>query len=240
MTSLKNKLSTAAFAAAASLFLVQTSGALIVPFDEQFSSGASNWLNGSSSAPTWSETGGVDGGGYISAPGTIVSSGFGAIVFRGNAATNASGGAFVGDWLTGGVTLFTAYVRHNATADLNIFARLDSGGGRAGSTVSFLVAPNTWTLLSVPIVDSASSFQSYGGASPGGQVPNAAGFSSIFSSVQNIQIVIAPDVALAGNTYSFDVDGISVVPEPSTVGLLVFGLAGLAWLQHRRTRRKLV
>ncbi len=223
------------------LFSTATTGfTLLVPFNEEFATGTSNWLAGDSSAATWNATGGVDGGGYISAPGTIVSSGFGAIVFRGNATADASGGAFVGDWLTGGVTLFNTYVRHNALADLNIFARLDSGAGRAGSTVSFLVAPNTWTLLSVPIVDSASSFQSYGGASPGGQVPNAAGFSSIFSSVQNIQIVIAPDVALAGNTYSFDVDGISVVPEPSTVGLLVFGLAGLAWLQRRRARRKLV
>jgi hypothetical protein len=42
--------------------------ALIVPFTEDFSTGSSNWLNGSSAAPSWSATGGVDDGGYISAP----------------------------------------------------------------------------------------------------------------------------------------------------------------------------
>jgi hypothetical protein len=221
-----------------SAFLVLTisASALVVPFNEEFATGNSNWLAGNSSPATWVATGGVDGGGYISAPGTIVSSGFGAIVFRGNATNNASGGAFVGDWLAGGVNTFNAYVRHNALADLNIFARLDSGGGRAGSSVNFLVAPNTWTLLSVPILDSASSFQSYGGASPGGGVPNAAGFSSIFSGIQNIQIVVAPDSALAGQAYSFDVDGISVVPEPSTMGLVGLATALLLWGAKRRAR----
>ena len=78
-----------------------TSQALLVPFTENFASGASNWLNGSSAAPDWSATGGVDGGGYISAPGAISSGGFGTIVFRGNASADASGDAFVGDWLGG-------------------------------------------------------------------------------------------------------------------------------------------
>lgn len=207
--------------------------ALIVPYTEDFSSSASNWLNGSNQSPIWNATGGVNGGGYISAPGTLVSSGFGTIVFRGNAIVDASGDAFVGDWLAGGVTLFNAYVRHNALADLNIYARLDSGGGRAGSSVPFLVAPNTWTLLSVPIEDAATSFLSYGQASPGGVVPNAEGFRTIFSGIQNVQIVLGADGALAGETYTIDVDKISVVPEPATVWLVVFGLVGLVFLLRR-------
>jgi hypothetical protein len=230
VTSQKNKLSTAVFAAAASLFLVQTSGALIVPFDEQFSTGVSNWLNGSSSAPTWSETGGVGGGGYISAPGAITSAGFGTIVFRGNAAADASGDAFVGDWLAGGVTSFSAFVRHDAPVALNIFARIDAGSGRAGSSIDFSVPAGQWFQINVPIVDSPTSFQSYG----------AGTFNTVFANILNIQIVLSStqDPSTAGQTYNVGLDNVSVVPEPGTIGLVVFGLAGLALLQRRRCRCK--
>lgn len=211
------------------LFFAASGQALLVPFTEEFTGGSSNWLNGSSSAPTWSATGGVDDGGYISAPGAITSAGFGTIVFRGNASADASGDAFVGDWLAGGVTTFSAWVRHDAPVALNIFARLDAGAGRAGSSVDFSVAAGEWFQLNVPIVDSPSSFQSYG----------AGTFNTVFTSIQNIQLVLSAtqDPSTAGQTYTVGLDNVSVVPEPGTWGLVAFGLAGLVLLRCRRFPR---
>jgi hypothetical protein len=212
-------------ALAAALTLTQAS-ALVVPFMEDFESNNSNWLNGASASATWLSSGGVDGSGYITANITVINTGFGAISFRGNAASDASGDAFVGDWLAGGVTLFTTYVRHNAPTNLDIYARLDAGSGRAGSSVNFSVAPNTWTQLSVPIVDSPSSFQSYG----------AGTFSTVFTNIQNIQVVLAPNADLAGQIYTLDADQISVVPEPGTLGLAAG--AGLLFLGVRALRKR--
>jgi hypothetical protein len=213
------------------LALTISASALVVPFNEEFATGNSNWLAGNSSAATWVVTGGADGGGYISAPGAITSTGFGTIVFRGNNTADASGDAFVGDWLAGGVTSFSAFVRHDAPVALNIFARIDAGAGRAGSSIDFSVPGGEWFQINVPIVDSPSSFQSYG----------AGTFNTVFSNIQNIQLVLSStqDPSTAGQTYTVDFDNVSVVPEPGTVGLVVFGLAGLALLQRRRARRKL-
>jgi hypothetical protein len=94
--------------------------------------------------------------------------------------------------------------------------------------VNFSVAPNTWTQLSVPIVDSPSSFQSYG----------AGTFSTVFTNIQNIQIVLAPNGDLAGQIYTIDADQISVVPEPGTLGLAAGAglvLIGLKVWRKRRT-----
>ena len=201
--------------------------ALIVPFTEDFTTGASNWLNGSYATPTWSATGGVDGGGFISSSATMSGSGFGAALFRGNASSDASGDAFSGNWLTGGVSLFSTYIKHDALQALDVFARLDAGAGAAASSVFFSVPANQWFQISIPIVDSPTSFQSYGSA-------RTNGFSTVFANIQNIQFFAATN-APAG-TYNFSLDKVSSVPEPGIVGMLGFGAALLAW--HGARRRK--
>ncbi len=195
--------------------------ALIVPFTEDFTSGASNWLNGSSAAPTWSATGGVDDGGYISAPGAISAGGFGTIVFRGNAAVDASGDAFVGNWLTGGVSTFSAFVRHDAPVALNFYARLDAGSGRAASSVDFSVPVGSWYQLNIPITE--ASFQSYGAAGTG-----TAAFNSVFSSILNVQFALSStqDPSTAGQTYDVSLDRVGIVPEPSIAALGSLALLG--------------
>ncbi len=198
--------------------------ALIVPFTEDFSSGASNWLNGSSAAPTWSATGGVDGGGHISAPGAISAGGFGTIVFRGNASADASGDAFVGDWIGGGVSAFSAYVSHDAPVALNFYARLDAGAGRAGSSIDFSVAPGAWFQLNVPIVNSSTSFQSYG----------AGTFATVFNGIQNVQIALSStqDPSTAGQTYNVSLDRVATVPEPKTISMLALAALSLGFLRR--------
>lgn len=217
----------ALFALLASVF---PASALIVPFTEDFTSGASNWLNGANSAPTWSVTGGVDGGGYISAPGAITAGGFGTIVFRGNGSADASGDAFVGDWISGGVSTFTAYVSHDAPVALNFYARLDAGSGRAGSSVDFSVAPGAWFQLEVPIVNSPTSFQSYG----------AGTFATVFNGIQNVQIALSAtqDPSTAGQTYNVSLDRVATVPEPGTLGLVASGLVVICLLRRRNFFRK--
>jgi len=203
------------------LFAATTrAAALIVPFTEDFSTGNANWLTGSSVGATWSATGGVDDGGYISATVTMTTTGFGAPLFRGNAASDASGDAFVGNWLSGGVTLFTAFIKHDATQALDIFARLDAGAGSAASSVFFNVPANQWFQMSIPIVNAPTSFQSYGAAGP-------AGFSTVFANIQNVQIFAATNSP--SGTYGFSLDKVSSVPEPGILGMLGFGVALLVW-----------
>jgi hypothetical protein len=217
----------ALFALLASVF---PASALIVPFTEDFTSGASNWLNGTNAAPGWSATGGVDGGGYISAPGAITAVGFGTIVFRGNASADASGDAFVGDWISGGVSTFSAYLYHDAPVALNFYARLDAGSGRAASSVDFSVAPGAWFQLEIPIVNSSTSFQSYG----------AGMFATVFNGIQNVQIVLSAtqDPSTAGQTYNVSLDRVAIVPEPGTLGLVASGLAAICLLRYRSFFRK--
>lgn len=201
----------------------------VLPFTESFEVNSSGWVYGTSTAPIWATSGGAVGSAYISGSASVIGTGFGTIVFRANDANNASGDAFVGNWLSAGVTAFSAYVRHNADVALNFYARFDAGAGRAGSSVNFLVSPNSWTLLQLPIVSEITSFQSYGAAGTG-----QAAFNTIFGGIQNVQIALAADTANAGKTVTVDLDGVSMVPEPTASGLLI--AAGAALLASRRLR----
>ena len=216
------------------LGLAQTGQAVsVLPFTEGFEVNTSNWLSGISQAPNWSASGGVGGSGAIFTSGTIDTSGFGPIIFRGNNAATASGGAFVGNWLTAGVSQFSAYVWHDGPVALNFYARFDKGAGSAASSNNFLVAPSTWTQINIPILDSLGTsgqiFQSYGAAGPGG-------FNSIFSDIKNIQIALgaAQDASTHGQTYTVGLDSVSIVPEPGTGSLGLLGLIVLG--AYRRMR----
>jgi len=201
-----------------------------LPFTESFEVNSSGWVYGATMSPTWVANGGAVGSAYISGSASVSGTGFGTIVFRASDANNASGDAFVGNWLTAGVTAFSAYVRHNADVALNFYARFDVGSGRAGSSVNFLVNPNSWTLLELPISNETTSFQSYGGAGTG-----VAAFNTIFGGIQNVQIALAVDQANAGKTVTVDLDGVSMIPEPG-VGALT-AIASFVFLLGRRSRK---
>ncbi len=201
-----------------------------LPFKESFEVNSSGWVYGTSTSPTWVANGGAEGSAYISGSASVIGTGFGTIVFRANNANNASGDAFVGDWLSAGVTSFSAYVRHNADVALNFYARFDASSGRAASSVNFLVNPNSWTFLELPIFNEITSFQSYGAAGTG-----ATAFNTIFGGIQNVQIALAVDQSNAGKTVTVDLDGVSRVPEPG-VGTLT-AIASLLLFLGRRYRK---
>lgn len=214
--------------------------ALIVPFTEDFTSGASNWLNGASAAPTWSATGGVGNSPYISYTSPDFTSGGSSpfppfpppfqLMFRANSSANASGGAFVGDWLSGGVSSLSVAVRHNYDSTLHFYSRLASTGGAGASLAfddAFALAPNTWTTINIPIVESDPPFLGYGSGT----------FSSTFSNIQNLQFGLYLPANTTFTGLRMDIASASVVPEPGTIGLVAFGLTGLVLLHRRRSRR---
>ena len=211
------------------------SHALNNPYTETFATNNANWLTGTSTSAPWFSSGGVGNSGYIGTTGTISTNGFGPIVFRGNATSDASGDAFVGNWLAGGVTLFTAFVRHDAPVSLNFYIRFDAGSGAGASSNPIEVSTGVWTELNIPIVNSLGTngvFQSYGAA--------GTNFGLIFSNIQNVQIALAStqDPTTIDQTYNIGLDNVSVVPEPNTVGLLGLGAAFLVYRVIRRRQFK--
>jgi hypothetical protein len=213
-------------------------GLASLPFIEEFASGNANWLNEPGASATWMPTGGADGGGYISyTPPAFTSNSSGAfsappfqLMFRANNSTSSSGGAFVGNWLSGGVASLNLAVRHNYETSLNFYARLAGVGGAGASLAfdaSFAVAPNAWTSVSIPIVNSNPPFLSYGSGS----------FNGIFSNILNMQFGLYLPASTAFTALQMDLDNVSIVPEPGTVGLVVIGLAGLGILRRRQSMR---
>ena len=220
---------------ALALACLTASASAVTSFTETFNTNASNWLNGASAAPTYSSTGGVSNSGFVSYTSTFSSAAtgsFGAsplqILFRGNSGSSASGGAFTGNWITSGVESITVSVRHNYTTSLNLYARLDAGSGRAASladTSLYAVAPNTWTTISIPIVDTNPPFLSYG----------AGTFSTVFSNIQNVQLGFYLPASTTFTNFEMAVDNIAVtVPEPASFALAALGLGALTL--RRRSR----
>ncbi len=225
---IKSKLITASIV----LACAAQASAVTVPFNESFPTDANGWLDGSSNPATWEDVGGEQ---YISSLAEIPGpGGFGSIVFRGNAADDASGDAFVGDWLSNGVGTFSLAVLHDAPSDLQFFARLNRGQGQAASSIFVDVPPNTWTTITLPVVDDASTWQSFG----------AGTFNGVFTGISDVQLALSStqNPSLVGQSYTIGLDNVAIanVPEPATVGLLFLGgsallLGGLRQLRSRRS-----
>ena len=217
------------------LFVATTKAtALIVPYTEGFSTGASNWLNGVSAAADWSPSGGVSDSAYISYTAPTFTSGSSSpfppfpppfqLMFRAN--TNASGGAFVGDWLGGGVSSFSVTARHNYESTLHLYSRLASVGGAGASLAfnnAFAMAPNTWTTINIPIVESDPPFVGYGSGN----------FNTVFTNMRVLQLGLYLPTNTEFTNLRMDIATASVVPEPGTVGLVSSALAVLALLRRR-------
>src|SRR5262245_27199529 len=90
--------------------------ALTVPYTETFPSDAANWRDAGGAAPLgWQSSGGPDASSYARTPfnflGVPANPQGGPTPFQGKSSFGSSGGAIFGDWLSGGVTSVSAYVR---------------------------------------------------------------------------------------------------------------------------------
>jgi hypothetical protein len=226
---MKAKIVLAAILAAAGLGAGKAS-ALTVPFTEEFVSNVSGWEDNPGDPLTWFLTGGSFGSSFA---GTEFSyfgfedpNGGGPAIFRAHDFDNASGDAFVGNWLTG-VGMVSAYVYHETPENLNFFLRVAAPFNFPA--VAFVspqtVPPFTWTYVYWIIDPNSPSC-----------VPEAGTCSSVLANIGNLQIgnLVPPSLAEDENAYFLGVDRVRVVPEPSQTVLLGSGVAGLFLLARRR------
>jgi len=233
----KSRFTSALPAVALASLLAISSASAVTSFTETFNTNASGWINGANGAVTYNSNGGVGNSGYISYTSTFTSGASGsfgapplALLLRGNNGA-ASGSAFAGDWVASGVTSLTVSVMHNYTSDLTLYARLDAGSGRAASLASdgaYTVAPNTWTTITIPIIDSNPPFLSYG----------AGTFSTVFSNIQNVQLgfYVPANTTFTNFTISADNISLNAVPEPASLGLAAAGALGFLARRRRSAR----
>lgn len=216
----------------AAICVVSAAQAVTVPFTENFDADNANWQNNANGLAVFNAAGGPDNSGYISAPFNFQNSAVDAtpVLLRARPTTPfgpASGGNFIGNWLSNGVNSFSAYVRHNASEPLTYFARfadpLGFPGLIVGDTTSVL--PNTWTLVDFKI--SPNNPNNFTEGQP---------FSAVFDSIGHVQLGVFVPAGLAGvnQEFTFDVDQVTIdVPEPASLTM-----AGLAVVLGGVLRRR--
>jgi hypothetical protein len=205
--------------------------AATVPFTETFNAGSANWFDSLGTTPlTWTVFGGPDGSPFASTAFNFVNSApnDNPVLFRAQDEFGSSGGAFVGNWVTSGVTGFNASVRHNAGVPLNFFVRFASPSNFPGANnVFFIPVPSgTWTPLSAALPNPNLIFE---GPLTYGQV---------FGNIGHVQLGISVPSGLAGVNapFSFDLDNVAIVPEPTSLAFFGVGALELARRALRRRR----
>ena len=206
--------------------------AVIVPYTEEFTSDSANWANfNTSGLLTHVASGGPDGGAYASGPLSFFerTNDPPPVVHRARTDLNASGGAFFGNWMTAGARKLRVHVRHDAPTPLNYFVRIASGFGFPGATaVAFQpVAGNQWTELVFDLSPTSPQIVTF----------EDSDWPTVFGNVTGLQFgVMTPGTLVNDQTvYAFDLDRVTVVPEPSSLVLVVVAGA-FAWLPRRVTR----
>lgn len=203
--------------------------ASVTSFTETFATDASNWTSGDNSALNWFSTGALDGSSYASSTLDLNTAGpFGLTLLRGQANTNASNGAFVGDYLSSGINRLEFDFRHDAGQDLNIALRVSTPMNFPGFAVELneSVASGEWVTLSFDLFFGNPLITFEGPPSP-------EAFASVMNNVGNLQISAnRPDGLTTPLLANFDVDNVRIVPAPSALGML--SVAGLIATRRRR------
>ena len=206
--------------------------AAINPFTETFASGPVDWRDlGSTVDAQWFASGALDGTAYISATVDVdtTPTQFDPAVLRAQAnfGTNgSSNGAFVGNWLTQGVTTLSFDVRHDAPIALKPFFRLASPSNFPGAAVIGLpvVQPNTWTHVDVSLDPSMTTIALEG-------FP----LNDVLASVGNLQFGMqVASIRGQAVTMRMDIDNVAITPAPGAA--VLFGVIGLAGAARRRLR----
>ena len=226
---IRNSMIAIALGVAATVFAAEVRAAT-VPFTETFNAGSANWFDSPGTAPlAWNVFGGPDGSPFASTTFNFVNFAANArpALFRAQDEFGSSGGAFVGDWVTGGVTGFNASVRQNSGVPLKFFVRFASPSNFPGAGYDFVipVPSGTWTSLSAALPNPDLIFE---GPFTYGQV---------FGNVGHVQIGVYVPQGLAGvdAPFSFDIDNVSIVPEPTSLALLAIGACVIGrWVASRR------
>ena len=208
--------------------LSSSASAVTVPFEESFSVNASNWKNTAYGNPIYVASGGSDGGGYIRHTFAFSSSSSTTpVLFRGHDEFNASGGAFVGNWIADGATKVKAKVRHNFPQPTTFFARFADPAFFPGAIgIDFApVFPNVWSEIEFGIYNGNPQFIEFEGSD----------FHTIFSNIGKVQFGVSEPAAFANDPtlYTYELDQVLVVPEPASLAI-VLGLAVCGLLQRRR------
>ncbi|MBX3396585.1 MAG: PEP-CTERM sorting domain-containing protein [Phycisphaerae bacterium] len=209
------------------------SSAALVPFTENFTADSANWRMADQVTPlAWSPNGGPGGSSFASGNFSFANNlaGTDQSILRGHNSFGASGGAFVGNWLTDGVTDFSFWFRHDAPVPVQVFSRYAKPF--SAGAVSFDVTPvqpNTWTKLTFNLSFGSSTLVLEG-------FPNLATYNNVFSDVQDLQIGIRTPAGIAQTTpsYRFDIDQVSILPEPASAFLCCTALAALLTRRRRR------
>lgn len=217
-----------AVAAAAAVLSVASVQAATVPFTENFAADNANWKDAASADLTYVATGGPDGGSYTTGTFSFAASveNDTPVLLRGQDSFDASGDAFVGDWISEGVTELSAWVRHDAIMPLNFFARTSKPANFPGGVaIAFVpVLPNVWTEVTFDVTATSIQFVTFEGSD----------HNTVFSSIGNVQFGVSVPAAMAGYVPSvtFDLDQPTITPEPASLGL--FAVGALAMLRRRR------
>jgi len=200
-----------------------SASASVTPFTETFSNDPSDWTSSNRGALSWFSTGALDGSSYVSGSADLNTAGpFGLTLLRGEADDMASGGAFVGNYLTSGITTIEFDIRHNAGIDLDIAIRLASPTNMQGIAVQtgYLVASGEWTHVSFDL-SFGNPLLSLEGP------PSLAFYEQSMSSIGNLQVsTIRPDGLQTPLVADFDLDNVQITPTPGSAALLGLGMLG--------------
>lgn len=211
--------------------------ALTVPFTEEFVTDVAGWEDSINNPLTYVAGGGPDGSSYASTTfnyfGFVSPFGGGPVTFRGSDSDDASGDAFVGDWVAGNVLKVSAWVRQDTGVDLGFFLRVASAFNFPGAVISNTasVASGVWTEVSWDIDPLSANC-----------TPEGTTCLGALQGVGNIQFGTDAPAALTGGldqAFTLDLDKvtISAVPEPVAALLLNMGMLGLALFSNSRAVR---
>lgn len=223
------------------LLVASQAQAIVIPFTEEFTTNAADWRDANGMVDlTWVASGGPDGGSYASTTFNFVSSlsTDTPALFRAHdeyGAAGSSGGAFIGNWVTAPVMTAGVWVRHNAGVPVSFFFRYASPANfpAAVSVLSPPVPSGQWTFLTVPIPD------------PGFIFEGPFTYPMVFSNIGHLQIgvLVGNDLAGVNQTFTFDIDRVTItnapgIPAVSTAGMVVLAggtlIAGSVLAARRR------